>query len=88
MVRVNPKAFECDLGDSLVIFETDSAEYYRVEGVARDIWCELRKKSNREQIVETLLSSYQVRRSDCEVAVTRFLDSLKAANLIHAEVTE
>ncbi len=82
MPHLNPHAFDCDLGDSVVVFEQTVAEYFRLRGVAREIWLMLKDGHGLGEIVEKLVVGYDVERDECERSVESFLGELVSKNLL------
>lgn len=82
MPHLNPNAFDCDLGDSVVVFEQTVAEYFRLRGVAREIWLMLKDGHGLGEIVEKLVVGYDVERDECERSVESFLGELVSKNLL------
>jgi hypothetical protein len=82
MAHLNPDAFDCDLGDSVVVFEQRGAEYFRLRGVGREIWLMLKSGHEIGGIVERLLVGYDVARDECQRSVESFLGELASKNLV------
>jgi hypothetical protein len=82
MPHLNPDAFDCDLGDSVMVFERTVAEYFRLRGVAREIWLMLKDGDEMGEIVEKLVLGYDVERDECERSVESFLGELASKKLL------
>ena len=65
---------------AMVDFETGN--YYIIKGVGNIIWDMLYEDITANEIIEKLLSEYDVSREECEKSVMEFLDKLEKADFI------
>ena len=60
----------------------NTGNYYIIKGVGNIIWDMLYEDITANEIIEKLLSEYDVSREECEKSVIEFLDKLKKADFI------
>lgn len=66
-----------DLAGEKVMVDFDSGKYYLIKGVGNDIWDMIQEKTTPGEILEKLLSEYEVTREVCSESVYGFLDKLE-----------
>ena len=84
-LTVNPQAVACDLEGEVVILDLDSGVYFGLNTVGRDIWNLIQVERTVEQIVQHLLTQYDVERARCEAEVTSLLQSMAERGLVKIE---
>ena len=71
-----------DLDVDKVMMDLEKEQYFALNSVATRIWNELERPVKVGNIVETLLSEYDVERAECEKSVLEFVQGLEDAELI------
>uniref|UniRef100_UPI004056E484 lasso peptide biosynthesis PqqD family chaperone n=1 Tax=Acetatifactor sp. TaxID=1872090 RepID=UPI004056E484 len=71
-----------DLSGEKVMVDFEQGKYFMIKGVGNDIWDMLEDGITVEQIIQKLLSEYDVTEEVCEQEVLKFLDSLKEIGII------
>ena len=79
-LKKNLEITELNGDKAMVDFETGN--YYIIKGAGNIIWDMLYEDITANDIVEKLLSEYDVSREECERSVIEFLDKLKKADFI------
>jgi len=68
-------------GDKAML-DFNTGKYYIIKGVGNDIWDMLKNEITANEIIEKLLSEYDVSREECEHSVIEFLEKLEKAEFI------
>lgn len=71
-----------DLSGEKVMIDFESGKYFMIKGTGNDIWDLIQEETTVDEIVEKLLSEYDVSREECEKAVNEFLDKLRELDFI------
>jgi hypothetical protein len=79
-LKKNLEITELNGDKAMVDFETGN--YYIIKGAGNIIWDMLYEDITANDIIEKLLSEYDVSREECERSVIEFLDKLKKADFI------
>jgi hypothetical protein len=75
-----------DMGGEKVMLSVDKGKYYNLGVIGGEIWGLLEKKISICQLVNTLISTYSVEKSECVKQVFSFLECLLDEGLI--EITD
>ena len=73
---------EAPLDESIALMSIENGKYYGLENVAKDIWNSIESPKTINQIVENLLSKYEVDREVCEKETLLFLEKIGAKSMI------
>lgn len=71
-----------DLSGEKVMVDFESGKYFLIKGVGNDIWDMLQNEITPNEIIEKLLSEYEVSREECEKSVMDFLGKMDSYNFI------
>ena len=71
-----------DLAGEKVMVDFESGKYFLIKGVGNDIWDMIQEELTPNDIIERLISEYDVSREECEKSVMEFLDKMKSYNFI------
>jgi len=71
-----------DLAGEKVMVDFDNGKYFLIKGVGNDIWDMVQNDITPNEIIEKLLSEYEVSREECERSVMEFLAKLESYNFI------
>lgn len=71
-----------DLCGDKVMIDFDSGKYYLLKGVGSDIWEMLTDNISVNDIIQHLLSEYDVTPEECESSVLTFLTDLEKNGII------
>ncbi len=71
-----------DLAGEKVMVDFDNGKYFLIKGVGNDIWEMIQNEITPNEIIEKLLSEYDVSREECEKSVMEFLDKMEGYNFI------
>jgi len=74
-----------DLDSEIIIMHVDSGQYINLKDVGSDIWRQISEPKSVSDIINTLLSEYDVAAETCEKEVMAYLDELAGADLIKIE---
>ena len=72
-----------DMGGEKVMMSIDNGKYYNLGEIGGDIWTLIEKSISVQEVVEALLTEYQVEREDCVEQVLTFLQQLYNEKLIN-----
>lgn len=71
-----------DLAGEKVMIDFETGKYFLIKGTGNDIWDMLQEETTPAQIIEKLLSEYDVTPEECEKSVFDFLDRLEKLDFI------
>lgn len=71
-----------DLSGEKVMVDFDNGKYFLIKGVGNDIWDMIQGEITPQEIIEKLLSEYDVSREECEKSVMEFLDKMESLDFI------
>ena len=71
-----------DLSGEKVMVDFESGKYFLIKGVGNDIWDMIQEETTPKEIIEKLLSEYEVSREDCENSVMAFLEKMENLKFI------
>ena len=71
-----------DLAGEKVMVDFDNGKYFLIKGVGNDIWEMIQSEITPNEIIDKLLSEYDVSREECEKSVVEFLDKMEGYNFI------
>ena len=71
-----------DLAGEKVMIDFETGKYFLIKGTGNDIWDMLQEATTPAQIIEKLLSEYNVTPEECEKSVFDFLDRLEKLDFI------
>lgn len=71
-----------DLSGEKVMVDFDNGKYFLIKGVGNDIWDMLQDEITPNEIIEKLLSEYDVSREECEKSVMEFLEKMEGYKFI------
>ena len=72
-----------DMGGEKVMMNIDNGKYYNLGEIGGDIWTLIEKSISVQEVVEALLTEYQVEREECDEQVLTFLQQLYNEKLIN-----
>lgn len=84
-IKVLKKLNVTDLSGEKVMVDFEQGKYFMIKGVGNDIWDMLEDGISVEQIIQKLLSEYDVTEEVCEAETLKFLESLEQIGIIKAE---
>lgn len=74
-----------DLAGEKVMIDFDSGKYFLIRGAGNDIWDILQSAGDGvtvEEIIDNLMSVYDVAREECESSVNEFLERMRSLGFI------
>lgn len=72
----------CDVDGEKAMLSLETLKYYNLGDIGGDIWQLLEHKISVRQVIDTLMSEYEVDQWECEVKVVSFLERLVEEKLI------
>lgn len=75
----------CDLSEEVVILDLSSGVYFGLEGVGSVMWHLIQEPKTVSQVVDRLLSEYDISRAECEAKTIGFLEELAKLGLISVD---
>lgn len=82
MIVQSPGLIVSDMGGEKVMMSVDNGKYYNLGEIGGDIWSLVEKSISVQEVVEILLSKYEVRKEECIDQVLSFLQELNKEKLI------
>jgi len=82
VVSVRSRHVSVDLNGEAVVLDTDSGDYFGIDGVGARIWELIATPRRVAELAETLVSEYDVDPSQCRSDLQRFLQDLSEQGLI------
>ncbi len=82
IIRLKKNLNVTDLSGEKVMIDFESGKYFMIKGSGNDIWELIQNDITVEEIIEKLLSEYDVSREECTKSVEEFLDKLKEYDFI------
>lgn len=71
-----------DMGGEKVMLSVNKGKYFNLGEIGGDIWELIEEKTSVNQIIDTLMSNYNVEQAECEEQVISFLKLLLKEELI------
>lgn len=84
VIRKSDALVEANLGESLALMSIDSGKYFGMNHIAKHIWQELETGISFDNLVEKLMSKFDVDKDTCVQHCEQFLSELQSKNLITA----
>ncbi|USK31655.1 lasso peptide biosynthesis PqqD family chaperone [Bacillus sp. F19] len=85
IVRQGEGNIVSDMNGEKVMLSISNGKYYNLGEMGGVIWDLIESPINFNQLIESLLSQYQVEREECQKQVLSFLESLNKEKLIKLE---
>lgn len=82
VVKLKKALSVTDLSGEKVMIDFDSGKYFMIKGVGNEIWDIIQDEITVGEIVDRLVSEYDISREKCEKSVIAFLEKLKDMNFI------
>lgn len=82
VIKLKKQISVTDLSGEKVMIDFDSGKYYMLKGVGNDIWDLIQNEISVGDIVDKLLSEYEVSKEECVSSVIDFLTKLKDMEFI------
>lgn len=74
-----------DMGGEKVMLSINNGKYYNLGEIGGAIWDLIKEPTPIKQLIDTLLSQYEVEQSECEEQVMTFIKLLSDEGLIKVE---
>jgi hypothetical protein len=84
-VKLSGGAVSCDLTDDVMILDLSSGVYFGLEGVGSAVWRYIQEPRTIREVIEHLMSEYDVTRETCESQTVPFLQDLADRGLVVIE---
>lgn len=81
-VKLKKQLNVTDLSGEKVMIDFESGKYFMIKGAGNDIWDLIQEEITVENIIDKLLSEYEVSRQECEKSVQEFLGKLRELDFI------
>ncbi len=82
LIHLKKQISVTDLSGEKVMIDFDSGKYYMLKGVGNDIWDLIQSDITAGEIIDKLLSEYDVAEDVCSSSVFTFLTKLKDIEFI------
>lgn len=74
-----------ELAGEKVMIDFATGKYFMIKGVGNDIWDMIQFPITYGEIIDKLLSEYDVTEEECKTSVCNFLTKLKELNFVSVE---
>ncbi len=81
----SPDQVSGDLDGKVVLLSIENGQYYNMNEVGSRIWALLEQPMTVAELIDRLLSEFEVERSTCETEVAAFLGQLRKDNLLKVD---
>lgn len=71
-----------ELAGEKVMIDFATGKYFMIKGVGNDIWDMIQTPITYGEIIDKLLSEYEVEKEQCKASVSDFLNKLKTLNFV------
>lgn len=78
----NPEIDATDLDGEVVMMNMEKGQYFMMNEVGSRIWEIIEEPIKVSELIDALLSEFEVEREECENTVMEFLDDLNHGDLI------
>ncbi len=85
MVKLITDINVTELAGEKVMIDFTTGKYFMIKGVGNDIWDMIQNPTSYGEIVDKLLSEYDVEEEECKTSVSNFLTKLKELNFVSIE---
>ncbi len=82
VITRNPEAAWTEIEESVFILSLVNGRYYELKGVGSFLWRALDEPMDRSALASRVAARYTVSSEQCEADLDRFIDSLKAVQLV------
>ncbi len=82
VVKLKKNINVTDLSGEKVMIDFESGKYFMIKGSGNDIWDMIQNEITVSEIIEKLLSEYDVSREECTRSVNEFLNNLRELDFI------
>ena len=82
VVQRDPDVIAAEAGEDVVMVSIDKGQYYGVSETAREIWQAIERPKKVSDLIDDLVSNYNVDRTLCEKETLLFLEDLLAERLL------
>ena len=86
-VKISPNILFREMQGEAVLLNIETGVYFGLDPAGTSIWHLFEKKKKLKEVLETLLTEYQIEPKDCKEDLLRFTSSLEKNGLVelHAE---
>lgn len=70
------------MGDETVMMDVVTGKYYKLSSVGGDIWNYIEQEITISDLIDKLLTEYDVTREECEKETIEFLEQLVSSGVI------
>lgn len=81
-IVAKPGQLSTDLGNEMVIFNTQNEKYYGLNDVGTRVWALIQEPRTIDEIVGIVAKEYEVEPERFERDLTKLLQDLQSANLV------
>lgn len=81
-IRRSPNQISCDLDGEIVIMDSKSGDYYKMNSIGTRIWELITNPLPIEEIVLQLQREYEIDNQSCRQEVANFIENLSEKKLI------
>jgi len=82
-----PEQVFTEMGEEIVLLGLRKGRYFGLDGVAADVWRHLNEPRRFDEVVDLVVTEYEVERAPAESDLTTFLRDLEAEGLIEIDAT-
>ena len=82
IISISKDQVSCDLGDEAVILGLKDSVYYGLNSIGNVIWDFIKESKKVNEILNRLLSEYDVEKEECKNDLLKLLEELNQKGLI------
>lgn len=80
--RKTARQVSCQIDNEVAILDLEKSLYFRLEGVAVEIWGALDQPSSVAQLRDAIVARFDVSAADCEADIVDLVGRLQAQGLV------
>ena len=84
-LKINEVVFSTEIGETLVILNTDTGKYLELNKTAKFIWMQIEKNLNSKEILHKIIDSYDVTYEEAQSSLDQFMEHCLAKGLLKEE---
>ena len=85
MIQRDPEIIGAEAGEDLVMVSIETGHYYGVSKIAKDIWRMIESPVTVSDLINHLMTNFEVDRACCEEQTLAFLEELLAEGLLQVK---
>lgn len=80
--RKTPRQVSCQINDEIAILDMEKSLYFRLEGIAVDVWEALDQPCSVAELRDGIVARFDVTPDTCQADIEALLDQLQSQGLV------